>query len=76
MEERRACLCDRHDDGCIVADDREESSYRFKNEFVMPIISQGDPVGAVIVCGNDVLNDADKKVVQSAAGVMGRQMEQ
>ena len=80
MEERRPCLCDQHDQtgGCIVADDRGEPIYRFHNELVIPIISQGDPIGAVVVCGKDgnVVGDIDQKVAQSAAGVLGRQMEQ
>ena len=62
--------------GAIVAEDRGEDSYRFRGELVAPIIAQGDPVGAVVICGRSVLGDSERKVAQSAAGVMARQMEQ
>ena len=45
----------------------------------MPIVSQGDPIGAVIICGRDSscdLGETEKKVAQAAAGVLARQMEQ
>ena len=63
-------------DGAIVADDRGEDSYRFRGQLVTPIIAQGDPVGAVVICGRGPLGDIERKVAQSAAGVMARQMEQ
>lgn len=85
MEERRAVLnnyrsgATRHDDGDIIADDRGEESYRFTGEVIMPIVAQGDPIGAVIICGRDGssdLGETERKIAQSAAGVLARQMEQ
>ncbi|MEG1538197.1 MAG: stage V sporulation protein T [Clostridiales bacterium] len=81
MVERRAFLNNyvensQHHDGSIVAEDKGEDSYRFGSEVVMPIISQGDPIGAVIICGKEGSGDTERKVAQSAAGVLARQMEQ
>ena len=81
MEERRAVFSNSQSDvsrrdGNIVADDKGEDSYRFDSEVIMPIIAQGDPVGAVIICGKEDLGETERKVAQSAAGVLARQMEQ
>lgn len=80
MEERRPYLNNYPDamaaDGSIVAEDQGEDSYRFRGELVAPIIAQGDPVGAVVICGKEGLGETERKVAQSAAGVMARQMEQ
>lgn len=45
----------------------------------VPIISEGDVIGVVILASNDArekMGDVEKKLVQSAAGFLGRQMEQ
>jgi len=81
MEERRGFLNNYLEnstshDGTIVADDKGEESYRLGSEVIMPIISQGDPIGTVIICSKDGVGDIEKKVAQSAAGVLARQMEQ
>ncbi|MDO4582117.1 MAG: stage V sporulation protein T [Bacillota bacterium] len=81
MEERRGMLNNYQeqtaaDGGAIIAEDNGEDSYRFKSEVIMPIIAAGDPIGAVIICGRDNSGDVERKVAQSAAGVLARQMEQ
>ena len=81
MEERRVYLDNtpappNGGGGAIVADDRGEESYRFSGELVTPIIAQGDPIGAVVICGHNAMGDIARKVAQSAAGVIARQMEQ
>jgi len=72
----RGFVMENPDNGSIVAEDRGEPTYRFNSELIMPIIAQGDPIGAVVVCGAESLEDADRKVAQSAAGVLARQMIQ
>ncbi len=62
--------------GDIVAEDLGDDKYNFSNVLIMPIIAQGDPIGAVVICGNAQLGDTEIKVAQSAAGVLSRQMEQ
>lgn len=58
-----------------ITQDREEKSFHW--EFIMPIISEGDAIGAVILLGNEgqTLEEGDKKLAAAAAGFLGRQME-
>ena len=59
-----------------VVDDQRESLY---SQVVQPIICAGDAIGAVILMGKgekDVMGDAQRLLVQTAAGFLGRQMEQ
>jgi AbrB family transcriptional regulator (stage V sporulation protein T) len=45
----------------------------------VPIIAEGDAIGVVVLAANDTeqkMGEVEKKLVQSAAGFLGRQMEQ
>lgn len=45
----------------------------------VPIIAEGDVIGVVILASNDAtdkMGEVEQKLVQSAAGFLGRQMEQ
>ena len=42
----------------------------------MPIISEGNPIGAVAMLGEHPMAESDKKLVMVAAGFLGRQMEE
>lgn len=49
------------------------------SQVIQPIISSGDAIGAVILMGKnekDAMGDAERMLVQTAAGFLGRQMEQ
>lgn len=51
---------------------------RYTAELIIPIISSGDSVGAVILLSKEegtVFDQTDKKVCETAAGFMGKQME-
>lgn len=79
MEERRTyqnTVATGSGEAAIIADDSGEEAYRFTEELVTPIISQGDPIGAVVICGKEAMNEVERKVAQSAASVIARQMEQ
>lgn len=59
-----------------VVDDQRAELY---SQLMQPIISAGDAIGAVILMGKtdkDVMGDAEKMLVKTAAGFLGRQMEQ
>ena len=59
-----------------VADSQKEISGA---EILQPIICAGDAIGAVIMIGKnekDMFGDSEKMLVQTAAGFLGRQMEQ
>lgn len=48
-------------------------------ETICPVISEGDAIGSVILLGRDAkgkMGEVEQKVAASAAGFLGRQMEQ
>ncbi len=84
MEERRSVINNYSDmngyskPGSIVADDSGEESYRFRGEMIAPIVAQGDPIGAVIICAKDLKNNfgpTEHVVAETAAGFLAKQME-
>ena len=51
----------------------------FYYEAIQPIICEGDVIGAVILISSEEkgkMGDVEQKLIQSAAGFLGRQMEQ
>lgn len=61
----------------ILAD--EASDKKYSSQVVSPIIAEGDPIGAVILLSLDPnirMGEVEAKLAQSAAGFLGRQMEQ
>ncbi|SFR71624.1 stage V sporulation protein T [Anaeromicropila populeti] len=60
---------------CKITNDDEEYSY----EVITPILSEGDAIGAVIILTKEQkikFGELEVKMAQSAAGFLGRQMEQ
>ncbi len=59
----------------IKTDDRE---YSIKSQVVAPIITQGDPIGAVIIISKEgaKLGEMEIKLAETAAGFLAKQMEQ
>ena len=60
----------------ITENDNRERKYN--SQVIYPIISQGDVIGSVILISNEQgtqMVEADMKVVQSAAGFLGSQMD-
>jgi len=58
---------------CHEADDE------YQHEAISPIICEGDVIGAVILLDMDnksKMGEVEQKLIQSAAGFLGRQMEQ
>ncbi len=59
-----------------IADDMVEE---FEHEAICPIICEGDAIGAVVLLSKDrntKMGEVEQKLIQSAAGFLGRQMEQ
>lgn len=57
----------------------EDVAMDYEQEAITPIICEGDVIGAVILLENDSKNkmgDVEHKLIMSAAGFLGRQMEQ
>lgn len=56
-----------------------ESGDEYQHEAISPIICEGDVIGAVILLEMDnksKMGEVEQKLIQSAAGFLGRQMEQ
>lgn len=63
--------------GSLIGDDEEEN--RFTAMVISPIIAEGDPIGAVILCSKEPdakMGDLELKLAETAAGFLAKQMEQ
>jgi len=61
----------------IIVDDSNPKHY--SSQVVTPIISEGDPIGAVILLSTEPgirMGEVEEKLAKSAAGFLGKQMEQ
>lgn len=61
----------------ILADENGERKY--SSQVVSPIVSEGDPIGAVMFLSMDPnvrMGEVEAKLAQTAAGFLGKQMEQ
>lgn len=85
MEERRSALINspgaqsNWKESAIIETDSEDDTYKFSAQVVSPIISQGDPIGAVIICtkeANTTMGEMEVKLAETAAGFLAKQMEQ
>jgi AbrB family transcriptional regulator, stage V sporulation protein T len=75
MEDRKTVLNSAAGDYSIVRDRTE----RLGSRVIAPIIAAGDPIGAVILIARDdntKMGDLEKKLAETAAGFLGKQMEQ
>lgn len=70
---------------CLNARDRgkipvvDEQPDSINSQVIQPIIAAGDAIGSVILIGKDdkdIMGASEKLLVQTAAGFLGRQMEQ
>lgn len=80
IEERKTVIRISKDDGkgyAISAD--EEDGSKYSAQIISPIIAEGDPIGAVIIFSKDpdvVMGEVESKLAETAAGFLGKQMEQ
>ena len=73
---RSAVISSRNETGFVpLLEDDNESVYN--HELIMPIISEGDVLGAIVFLSMDKrMGDVESKLAQTAAGFLGKQMEQ
>ncbi len=81
IESRKAVLINgtREHDLYREVDEGEGGNPRFANEVIAPIVSEGDPIGAVIMGSRDPavkMTDLEMKMVETAASFLAKQMEQ
>ena len=75
MEERKTVVNATPGDYSIVRDRMEH----FSSRTIAPIVAAGDPIGAVLLVSRDdhvKMGDMEKKLAETAAGFLGKQMEQ
>lgn len=56
-----------------------ENGEKYSSQMIYPIIAEGDTIGTVMLLSTEPstkMNDVELKVVQSAAGFLGKQMEE
>ena len=73
---RSTVISSRSDPGFVpVLEDDAEAVYN--HELITPIISEGDVLGAIVFLSPDKrMGDVESKLAQTAAGFLGKQMEQ
>ena len=73
MEDRRLISGSKNH---IIKDQMDES---IGDSVIAPIVSQGDPIGSVIICAKDSetkLGEVESKLAETAANFLAKQMEQ
>ena len=76
---RQTVAINRAGGGKIVAVTNEEDITGYTAQVVSPIIADGEAIGAVLLLSKEAgarMGDAELKVAETAAGIVGRQMEQ
>ncbi|MCI8633766.1 MAG: AbrB/MazE/SpoVT family DNA-binding domain-containing protein [Lachnospiraceae bacterium] len=73
MQQRELHLAQSGEKGYIPI---TEEGDQYASQVIMPIISEGNPIGAVAMLGEHPMAESDKKLVMVAAGFLGRQMEE
>ena len=57
----------------------DEEDVKYTNQVVVPIIAEGDSIGAVIILSKEPgekFGDVELKLAETAAAFLGKQMEQ
>ena len=76
INRRTALIADRNDDNFVpvLEDDISEI---YNHQLIVPIIAEGDAMGAIVFLSKDKkMGEVEGKLAQTAAGFLGKQMEQ
>jgi stage V sporulation protein T len=80
MEDRRTVVHAGKNDGKgIPISSDEEDGTKYSSQVIAPIVAEGDPIGAVIILSKEPdvsMGDLESKLAETAAGFLGKQMEQ
>lgn len=77
MDQRESVFASKGDRNYVVVSD--EVQEEFQHQAIVPIICEGDVIGAVLLLETEQRNrmgEVEQKLLQSAATFLGRQMEQ
>ena len=75
LEEKNSILITDSSNACYITnDDRHSDSYR--SQVVVPIVSQGDLIGSIILVSTDgIMGDTELKTAEVGAAFIAKQME-
>ena len=80
IEEKKTVIANKSEGGrCYLISADEADSDKYTSEVIVPIIAEGDPIGAVILLSKDPdvkMGGLEVKIAETAAGFLGKQMEQ
>ncbi|CDF59089.1 stage V sporulation protein T [Thermobrachium celere] len=79
FEERKIFVFSGKEGKAVAIIPDEEDNLDYKAQIIAPIIAEGDAVGAVVIMSKDqnvVFGDLEKKLAETAATFLGKQMEQ
>ncbi len=80
MEQKKTIVANRSEEGkfySILAN--EEDTGKYSSQAIAPILSEGDAIGAVILLSkepNVTMGEMEMKITETAAGFLGKQMDQ
>ena len=76
ISQRGTVIASRDESGFVpLLEDEDASAYHY--ELITPIISEGDVLGAIVFLSSDKkMGEVEGKLAQTAAGFLGKQMEQ
>jgi len=78
LENKEVYISRDNDEVSLPIVQNDTSERKFNSQIVYPIVSQGDVIGSVILLSkeaNIAMGDVELKLLQSAAGFLGSQME-
>ncbi|SDJ83386.1 stage V sporulation protein T [Natronincola ferrireducens] len=78
MEEREPIVLNEGEQMYPIAVDEGEDG-KYTAQVIAPIITQGDPIGTVIICSKNSgvnMGEVEKKIAATAAAFLSKQMEQ
>lgn len=78
MEDKEVYTSNDNNHIALPITQNDTKNWRYNSQVIYPIISDGDVIGSVILLSkenNEKMGDTELKIVQSAAGFLGSQME-
>ncbi|QUH25077.1 stage V sporulation protein T [Serpentinicella alkaliphila] len=78
MEEREVSVLNKGDKIVTLTSDESDEN-KYSAQVIAPIVTHGDPIGAVIICSKEkgtTMGEVEKKIAATAASFLSKQMEQ
>ncbi len=75
LNARNTHIATRNDSDFVPIVENENDDI-YSAELIVPIICEGDVLGAIIMLGDQSMGEVEGKLAQTAAGFLGKQMEQ